>query len=1141
MIITACPMLVSVSANSEENNSEPLKIEVTTDKSSYTAYGIAEITVKVTNTSDETVNNISAEAVFEQLAPVGKNNETFKEVESLQSGESFSFSYKATVNASKVKINFFEKIILWFVRLFNGGYTATSHNIEADTENITEIKFGKYTAENVVKVGYELQIFTDEEIKQMDEVDNAIDNFLDNGQLNNLNESERINAIIDFLLNLSENGTDNMPTSLINPESVFYHEETQMIYFEHSCGVSSGVIVKEHKPYSNMLASNSMNNTVLSSTTSYGNENSINSVLMYGWDKSSDKESSYSDYDNLVKKISQYGVYSTIYNNPTVTDYKTAFLNMDLIFIAEHGFNFFDESEQQTYCCFAAYGDTVSEEKYPFDISRKNIYKVHDATINDAPKRDLYIISPKFFEYYYGNNKLKNSVVVVGSCGGFGNGGKENYSLATALHDVCGSSIVVGFHNTVYIAYSHAITESFSTNMLCGYTASEAIQMSIETHCEDDIKYMYNNYAPSHVEWWTTPDEDKDGLTGKEQVTKKFVDYGAAYPCIFGELNYRIPNTCGTFSATVKNRTTDTPIEGVEVSIYLESDKDKADKNIYTYTTNEYGKIKATLPVGKYIAEFTNGMQKAQTTFTIEKDEDYILQSPIYMEDNYWIICNVTDTQGNALQNVNVSVLNKGTGHEEYNVTANSGLSFTLGIGTYEITVSKDGYQSVTQTLTQPENAINRVLNITLTATSDPDSPTDEPEEPDTEDYGTLTETGSCGGNAFYDFYEETGTLVIRGEGAVREYGSMPWYDFKDKIIQVKITKGISSIKDNSFEYCDNIEKIEVDINNEYFSSDDFGVLFNKNKTTLIRYPVGNRRIYYKIPDSVNTVKEGAFKNGVYLNDIKIPTGITDIDIDTFFGCSSLVSITIPDGVISIGAYAFYRCSRLASITIPDSVTEIGAYAFRDTAYYNDSNNWIDDVLYIDNCVVGAKVSDSKKRCEILSGTRLIAGCAFRDCTASSTIVLPDSVKYVGSSAFAGSDFTEIILGNGLTRIEDIFGTCFVTEINIGDNVTEIYDGVFDDCPLLFKLTVSENNKYYSSDKGVLFDKNKTTLIKYPRLKTNTSYEIPSSIICINDGAFFGSYKLTDVYYTGTKEEWEKISIGSDNAALTNATIHYNS
>ncbi len=153
MVITIIPMsAITVGAT----ESAPLKVEVSTDKSSYKATGIAEITVKITNTSDEAVSNISAEVVFDDLAPVKKKKSvTFKEVDNLQPSDSFEFEYKATINADGMKVGFFDKIGLWFVRLFNGGYSASSHNTTALIQEITVIEFGKYSAENVVVVDYD--------------------------------------------------------------------------------------------------------------------------------------------------------------------------------------------------------------------------------------------------------------------------------------------------------------------------------------------------------------------------------------------------------------------------------------------------------------------------------------------------------------------------------------------------------------------------------------------------------------------------------------------------------------------------------------------------------------------------------------------------------------------------------------------------------------------------------------------------------------------------------------------------------------------------------------------------------------------------------------------------------------------------
>ena len=235
LIITPCSLFNTAVAQTADN--EPLKIEVSTDKSSYTAYGIAEITVKVTNVSDEIINNISAEAVFEELAPVSKNNETFKEIDSLESGESFSFAYKATVNASKIKLNFFEKIILWFVRLFNGGYNATENNFDNSRElieNNYSIKFGNYFAENHVKIWYEsLKVeMTDEEFEEALETCEEVEDKLSETQLsdeykNSTTENKKIK--IENILN------EYKKQGII--KEITYNDSNCLFSFEYSNGL----------------------------------------------------------------------------------------------------------------------------------------------------------------------------------------------------------------------------------------------------------------------------------------------------------------------------------------------------------------------------------------------------------------------------------------------------------------------------------------------------------------------------------------------------------------------------------------------------------------------------------------------------------------------------------------------------------------------------------------------------------------------------------------------------------------------------------------------------------------------------------------------------------------------------------------
>jgi hypothetical protein len=132
-------------------------------------------------------------------------------------------------------------------------------------------------------------------------------------------------------------------------------------------------------------------------------------------------------------------------------------------------------------------------------------------------------------------------------------------------------------------------------------------------------------------------------------------------------------------------------------------------------------------------------------------------------------------------------------------------------------------------------------------------------------------------------------------------------FDSCANLISIIIPDGVARIHPDMFDGCTNLTSITVDTDNANYSSID-GVLFNKNKTTLIQFPRG--------------------KGGSYT----IPTSVTSIGESAFAGCTNLTSITIPSSVTSIGNHAFYGCTNLTSIAIPSSVTSIGRSAFEDSS-----------------------------------------------------------------------------------------------------------------------------------------------------------------------------------------------------------------
>lgn len=123
------------------------------------------------------------------------------------------------------------------------------------------------------------------------------------------------------------------------------------------------------------------------------------------------------------------------------------------------------------------------------------------------------------------------------------------------------------------------------------------------------------------------------------------------------------------------------------------------------------------------------------------------------------------------------------------------------------------------------------------------------------------------------------------------------------------------------------MQRIDVSEGNSNYLSCG-GVLFDKSKSILIKYPEGKKDLSYIISDGVTNIGFHAFACCKSLQRITIPDGVTSIGDRTFLCCYKLKSIKIPDSVISIGNDAFYNCLSLESITIPDSVTSMGCNAF---------------------------------------------------------------------------------------------------------------------------------------------------------------------------------------------------------------------
>ena len=377
-----------------------------------------------------------------------------------------------------------------------------------------------------------------------------------------------------------------------------------------------------------------------------------------------------------------------------------------------------------------------------------------------------------------------------------------------------------------------------------------------------------------------------------------------------------------------------------------------------------------------------------------------------------------------------------------------------------------------------------------------------------------------------------TGLTSITIPNSVTSIGTYAFYGCSG-LTSITLGNSVTSIGGWAFNGCTGLTSINVASGNNYYSSNN-GVLFNKKKTALIRYPEGKSQTSYTIPNSVTSIGNYAFCGCSGLTSITIPNSVTSIGNYAFWGCSGLTSITIPDSVTSIGSWAFENCTGLTSITLGNSVTSIGSWAFENCTGLTSITipNSVTSIgsyafyvctgltsITIPNSVtsIGDHAFDGctgLRSITISNSVTSIEDDVFARCTSLTSITIPNSVTRIEDYAFAHcTGLTSITIPNSVTSIGNwaFLGCTGLTSITIPNSVTSIGNVAFSGCTGLTSINVASDNNYYSDNNGVLFNKKKTELIRYPQGKSQTSYTIPSSVTSIGSWAFENCTGLTSI------------------------------
>ena len=288
------------------------------------------------------------------------------------------------------------------------------------------------------------------------------------------------------------------------------------------------------------------------------------------------------------------------------------------------------------------------------------------------------------------------------------------------------------------------------------------------------------------------------------------------------------------------------------------------------------------------------------------------------------------------------------------------------------------------------------------------------------------------------------------------------------------IPNTITAIGDNAFKNCNTITMVEIP-----------GTVMSIG-TSAFQNCTGMESVI--IPEGVSHIGNNAFNNCYSLTSLNIPDSVRIIEEMTFYGCSGLTDIVIPDSVASIYNNAFANCTALESVTMPNSYTVgNGAFLNCDNVEYITQNG----VKYL---VTKNDVANNDYEVEVMSNDPPYSGTL----SIADVITLDDVKKYKVTSIwmFAFSDcknLTTVNIPNSVNRIGNTGGDTFAG------------------CGNLEAINVDSDNPNYTSEDGVLFDKNKTVIICYPADKDGTTYKIPETVTKIGFQSFLSCDKLESV------------------------------
>jgi len=261
------------------------------------------------------------------------------------------------------------------------------------------------------------------------------------------------------------------------------------------------------------------------------------------------------------------------------------------------------------------------------------------------------------------------------------------------------------------------------------------------------------------------------------------------------------------------------------------------------------------------------------------------------------------------------------------------------------------------------------------------------------------------------------------------------------KLSTIGIPASVKKIGNYVFFGCTALTDINANAANTHYYS-EAGVLYNKDKSTLLTYPAGKPEVSYSISSAVDTIGAYAFSYCQNLTSISIPTSVVYMTHATFAQCNGLTSVFIPASVTFLNNNPFYDCTGMKSVTVDPA------------NLYNESvdgvlfNKGLSTIIYYPPSKVGSSYV-------IPSTVTYVRSSVFMNCTSLTTVTIPASVRTIRSGMFTGCTGLKSINAYPAVPVD-------LNSITSGNDSKEVFKGV-DTTTCVLHVPVGSKSLYASA------------------------------------------------------------------------------